>query len=152
VKTLTGCCASFLALYVVHHLWQSIILIVLLRVHSAQLWPQRYNGRVQLGTYTVWILTMSIAEFETGTILGSGVEFDLYANHKPPRLWGYSTLVDDLYSMYVTSEVIPYMTLWTLSISSFLGSIFYWIFHSFTVHLDIIASFIYPTERTIRLL
>ena len=83
MKTLTGCWASFLAMCGVHHVRQSNILIILSRVHSTQLWLPRHNGRVQLGTYTVWILTLSIAEFETGTTWGSSVEFDLYRCLKP---------------------------------------------------------------------
>ena len=112
MKTLTGCWASFLALCGVHHLRQSNILIILSRVHSAQLWLPRHNGRVQLGTYTVWILTLSIAEFETGTTWGSGVEFDLYGYLKPYleitfswmkvlENWGKNVFTDEITLQFV---------------------------------------------------
>jgi hypothetical protein len=94
VKTLTGCWASVLTLCDGRHLRQSNTLIILSRVHSSQLWLPRHNGRVQLGTSTAWILTLSIAEFGTGTTWGSDVEVDLYCCLKPYLEIAFSLMKD----------------------------------------------------------
>ena len=49
---------------------------------------------------------------------------------KPWSHSGYNTLINDPYSMYGTSHIVPNKTSWTSSISPFLCLIIYWNFFS----------------------